>query len=389
MSQTLVKPGIEVLIEQRLHLLRGRRVGLITNQAAVDRLLRSTIDLMRAAGVNLVALYGPEHGVRGAAQAGVKVEGYTDPHTGLPVHSLYGQTRKPTPEMLAGVEVLVCDLQDAGSRFWTNLYTMSYGLEAAAEQGIGYVVLDRPNPIGGVRVEGPLLEPDYRSFVGLYPIPIRHGLTMGEAARLFNDLFGIHGQLEIVPTEGWERRLHFVETGLPWVPPSPNSPTPDTLTVYPGTCLVEGTNLSEGRGTTRPFELIGAPWLHAERLADTLNARHIPGVRFRPAYFTPTFSKHQGELCAGVQVHVLDRHRVPAVSVGVHLLAAIRDQAPDQFAWLEPKGSGRYFIDLLSGSDGLRKALDRGTPAEEILAAWEETAANWAKNTRTPYLLYS
>ncbi len=386
-APTPVLPGVEVLIREQLHLLRGRRVGLITNQAGVDRLLRSTIDLLLEAGVQLVALFGPEHGVRGDAQAGVPVGDERDPRTGLPVYSLYGATKKPTAQMLRDVEVLVCDLQDAGCRYWTNLYTMAYAMEAAAEHGVGFVVLDRPNPIGGQWVEGNLLDPAYRSFVGGYPLVIRHGLTMGEAARYLAGELGVGKDPIVVPAKGWRRWQFFSDTGLPWVPPSPNSPTPDTLTLYPGTCLVEGTNLSEGRGTTRPFELIGAPWLDAHRLADQLNALNLPGVRFRPAYFTPTFSKHQGERCAGVQIHILDRRSLPAVEVGVHLLAAARAQDPQRFAWRPPGGGGRPFIDLLAGGDGLRRHLDQGAPAEELLAAWRQDAAAFAARRR-PYLLY-
>lgn len=382
-----VWPGIDVLLRDRIELVHDRRVGLITNQAGVDRELTSSIDRVRSsAGIRLTTLFGPEHGVWGALQAGVPVEDGTDARTGLLVYSLYGQTKKPTPEMLAGLDVLVCDLQDAGCRFWTNLYTMAYAMQAAKEVGLPFVVLDRPNPLGGRLVEGNVLHSAFASFVGLYPIPIRHGLTMGEAARLFNQEFGIGAELTVVPATGWRRSLHFGDTGLHWIPPSPNTPTADTVLLYPGTCLFEGTVLSEGRGTTRPFEWIGAPWLDPHALADDLNGRALPGVRFRPAYFAPTFSKHAGAVCGGVQVHVTDRYAVRAVAVGLHLLDAVRRQDPERFGWRKPGSGTRYFIDLLAGTDGLRAAIDGGARPEDILTEWEPGRAAFERMARAYHL---
>lgn len=363
--------GIDVLAAEGFERLRGARVGLVAGAASVDRHLVSVIDrLIAADGVDVAALFGAEHGLRGEAQAGVPVDDAVDPETGLPVYSLYGQNKRPRPASLACLDALVIDLVDAGCRYWTFLYTMSYCLEAAAAAGITVIVLDRPNPITGSRVEGNLLDPAFSSFVGRYPLPIRTGLTFGEAARLFNQAFGIGARLEIVPCQGWRRTQWYDETGLTFVPPSPNTPTLETLVLYPGTCLVEGTNLSEGRGTTRPFEVIGAPWIHPQRLADRLRERSLPGVAFRPVYFTPTFGKHQGQVCGGVHIHVLRRDEVHAVRVGLHLLDALKAESGSEFSWIS-QGNGRPFVDLLAGTDRLRLHLEAGGDPDELLRAWE------------------
>lgn len=387
-----VRSGLEVLLTERLDLLAGRRVGLVTNHTGVDRRLESTVDLLAARpGVTLTALFAPEHGLRGDRQAGDHVPTFTDQRTGLPVYSLYGPTRatrKPTPAMLQDVDVLVCDLQDGGSRYFTYLSTMGYAMEAAAEQGIPFVVLDRPNPIGGMAVEGNVLDEEFRSFVGAYALPIRHGLTFGELARLINEAYGIGAELIVVPMDGWRRDMYFWDTGMPWVQPSPNVPTPATLVVYPGTCLFEGTNLSEGRGTTRPFEWLGAPWLDAHAWAETMNRLDLPGVRFRPVFFTPTFSKHQGVLCQGVEVHVTDPRAFRPVETGLHLLATARAQNEEAFRWVPPLGEvGQWFIDLLAGTDELRAALDAGQPITEIISSWQHAAAEWTRR-RTEFLIY-
>lgn len=384
-----VLPGIEVLLQESLTLLQGANVGLVAGPASVDASLNSVIDRLQASdGVQLTALFGAEHGVRGDAQAGELVQDETDPVTGLPVHSLYGSQKKPTAEMLQGIDLIIVDLLDVGCRYWTFLYTMAYVLQAAAEHQKRVIVLDRPNPIAGIKVEGNILNPAFSSFVGLYPIAMRTGMTLGEAALLFNKEFGIGADLHVVPCRGWERAMWFDETGLPFVPPSPNTPTMDTITLYPGTCLVEGTTLSEGRGTTRPFEQIGAPWVDARRLADALNERNLPGVRFRPAYFVPTFSKHQGAKCNGVQIHITDHAQVQAVSVGLHLLHALREQSPNDFAWRPPyRDGGRHFVDLLAGSDDLRLSLDAGEDPEDILRRWDAERAAFEEK-REHYLLY-
>ncbi len=369
MTDTTVRTGLDVLIERGHPLVDGRRIGLVTNHTAVDRNLRSAIDLLhRDPRFEIVHLYGPEHGVRGEAQAGDHVGSFTDEGTGLPVDSLYGDTRKPTPKMLDGVDVLVFDIQDAGVRFYTYISTLILAFEAAIEAGTPYVVLDRPNPITGSRIEGPVLDAAYTSFVGIHPIPTRHGLTMGELARLVATDRG-WPEPHVVRVEGWRRDMWWDETGLPFVQPSPNLPTLDSLTLYPGTCIVEGTTLSEGRGTTRPFEYIGAPWIDPAALVADLEQRALPGVAFRPAFFAPTFSKHAGKTCWGVQVHILDRDAMQPVEVGIHLLHAIRAQDPARFSWRAGTALGMS-VDRLYGSDRLRTMLDAGRSAEEIIATW-------------------
>jgi uncharacterized protein YbbC (DUF1343 family) len=384
---TGVRSGLEVVLAEGLPPAAGRRVGLITNHTAVDRDLRSAADLLHRGGaVELVALFGPEHGVRGEAQAGAKMGAATDPRTGLPVHSLYGETLRPAPAMLRGLDAFVFDIQDVGVRYTTYLSTMVYAQEAAATAGLAFVVLDRPNPLTGSRVEGNLLDPDFASFVGFHPVPIRHGLTAGEVARLVAAERGWPEPL-VVPVRGWERTRWFDETGLPWVQPSPNLPTLDTVTLYPGTCLIEGTNVSEGRGTTRPFEYVGAPWLDPFRLAEAMAARDLPGCAFRPAYFAPTFGKHAGQVCGGVQVHLTDRDALRPVELGVHLLAAIRSADPGAFAWRQD-AEGSFFLDKLLGGDGPRRLLDAGAGADEVLASFRDDAAAFAERRR-PFLLYS
>ncbi|MCD7099968.1 DUF1343 domain-containing protein [Stenotrophomonas sp. MMGLT7] len=377
--------GIEVLLRERPELLRGKRVGLITNMTGADSALRSDVDLLaRRPDFELVALFGPEHGVRGDVQAGEHVDSSRDPATGLPVYSLYGQTREPTPAMLDGVDVLVFDIQDVGARFYTYPYTLAGAMRAARRAGIPIVVLDRPEPLGGERVEGPVLEPGFASFVGMFPIPLRHGMTIGELARLFNDAFGIGAQLQVVPMQGWRRGEQPLRSTLPWIPPSPNMPTPDTALVYPGTGLFEGTNLSEGRGTTRPFEIVGAPFVDAQVLATRMNALGLPGVRFRPIAFTPTFSKHAGVPCGGVQIHVVDRNAFLPVRTGLALLKTLHDLYPGQFRFLpgEPP-----FFDKLAGNAWIRESIERGEPLAAIEARWQADLGRF-EELRRRYLLY-
>lgn len=382
-------PGIEVLLEERLDLLRGKRVGLVTNPTGVDRRLRSAVDLLaRHPEVELVALFGPEHGVRGDAQAGDHVGSSRDRTTDLPVHSLYGEHREPSQAMLEGIDVLVFDIQDVGARFYTYPYTLAGVLRAARVAGIPVVVPDRPNPIGGMKLEGPVLEPEYASFVGMFPIPVRHGMTLGELARLFNDEFGIGAELHVVPMRGWSRTRAEPGQALPWVMPSPNMPTPDTALVYPGTALFEGTNLSEGRGTTRPFEIVGAPFVDADALAARMNALELPGVHFRPLWFTPTFSKHAVELCGGVQLHVTDRDAFEPVRTGLALVQAIHDLYPDSFRFLESATrESRPFFDLLAGNAWIRQAILEGEPLEAIEARWQPDLQRFGQ-LRSRYLIY-
>ncbi|CAA9545866.1 MAG: Protein YzbB [uncultured Thermomicrobiales bacterium] len=385
-SPGAVRTGLDVLLAEGIPGLAGARVGLITNPTGVDRGLRSGIDRLHASDrVSLVALYGPEHGVRGDAQAGARVGAGTDPRTGLPTHSLYGEERRPTVRMLAGLEALLFDVQDVGVRYYTYASTMVLAQEAAAAAGLPFVVLDRPNPLSGSRVEGPTLDLAFASFVGAFPVPVRHGLTVGELARLVAAERG-WPEPTVVAMRGWRREQWFDATGLPWVQPSPNLPTLTSVTLYPGTCLVEGTNASEGRGTTRPFEFLGAPWLDPFRLAEDLSARGLPGVAFRPAWFTPTFSKHAGRPCGGVQVHVVDRAALRPVALGLHLLDALRRPDPAAFAWAEGP-DGVPFVDRLLGSDGPRRALEAGLGIEEVTEGWAaETRAFVAR--RRPAILY-
>ncbi len=383
----MVMYGLDRLINEGYEPLKGKRIGLITNHTGVDAQLRSNIDLLHNhPDYHLVALYGPEHGVRGSAAAGEHVATYTDPRTGLPVYSLYGSSKRPSAEMLAGVEVLVFDILDCGCRYYTFPYTMAYTMQAAAEHGIPYVVLDRPNPANGIQVEGNVLQPGFESFVGLYSIPMRHGLTIGELAKFFNAEFGIGCDLHVIAMIGWQRAMWWDEIGHSWVAPSPNSPTPEFAEVYPGTCLFEGTNLSEGRGITKPFQTIGAPWVVAEDLAEALNDLSLAGVIFRPTYFTPTFSKHQGLVCGGVELHVVDRDRFQPVRTGLEMLSMVRTMYPHDFAWREPY-NGRYFFDLLAGTDKLRLDLDRGVSPSEIIAGWQSELAVF-KAVREKYLIY-
>jgi uncharacterized protein YbbC (DUF1343 family) len=334
--------------------------------------------------VELATLFGPEHGVRGEAQAGVKVGAATDRRTCLPVWSLYGASYRPTPEMLVGLDALLFDIQDIGVRYATYISTMFHAQAAAADGGLQFVVLDRPNPLGGAHVEGNLLDPTFSSFVGIAPVPILHGMTVGELARLFAAEQGWPEPV-VVRMQGWRRALWYDATGLPWVQPSPNLPTLDSLAVYGGTCLVEGTNVSEGRGTTRPFEYVGAPWIDPFGLAADLDARSLAGLLFRAAYFTPSFGKHAGVTCGGVQVHIADRAAVRSTELGIHLLHALRRQDPAAFAWRS--GEERPFVDLLLGGDAARRALDDGAEPGDILAPWRAEAAAFAERRR-PYLLY-
>lgn len=382
-----MKTGLERLLTHGLPQAAGQRAGLITNHTGLDRTLRRNVDLLRDhSDVTLVALFSPEHGLWGEIQAGVHVDGQTDARTGLPVYSLYGETHQPTPAMLHGLDLLIFDIQDLGVRFATRLSIMVGAQEAAARADIAFLVLDRPNPISGLHVEGPLLDPAFTSLVGCHPIPLRHGMTLGELARLVAAERGWPAP-SVVPMEGWQRGHWFDQTGFPWAPPSPNLPTLDSLTVYPGACLIEGTNLSEGRGATRPFEYAGAPWIDPFALAAELTRRRIPGVAFRPAYFTPVFSKHAGTVCGGVQIHVIDRDAARPVAMGVHLLHALHHLSDGALEW-RVRADGRYAIDLLYGSDRLRIAIARGAVITDVLAEADEQAFAFG-DRRSGLLLYA
>jgi len=372
--------------------LDGLRVGVLANPASVDHGFRHIVDRLGISPDHkLAAIFGPQHGFRSDLQDNMIESPHTkDQRRNVPIFSLYSETREPTPEMLDLIDVLVIDIQDVGARIYTFIYTMANCLRAAARQGLPVIVCDRPNPIGGVAIEGPMLEGGYESFVGQFPMPMRHGMTVAELARLFNEHHGIGAKLEIVPMEGWSRDMYWDETGLPWVMPSPNMPTLDTAIVYPGTVLFEGTMLSEGRGTTRPFELIGAPWLDGEQLAVRMNGTGLKGVHFRAVMFEPTFQKHARATCGGCQIHVTSRQEFEPVKVGVSLMRECYGLTPDRFKWRDPPYEYEHDkmpIDILAGSPTLRNQIEQQVPLEEIAQSWRPGVAEFAQAIR-PYLLY-
>ena len=396
-----VRTGLDTFLDPAgdgAGLLRGARLGVVAHPASIDAGGRHLVDrLVRDARFQVTRLFGPEHGVRGEAQDMESVAGAVDRATGLPVVSLYGDTEsslRPQPSHLAGLDAIVYDLQDVGTRFYTFVYTLSYVMEAAREAGIPVVVLDRPNPIGGLTVEGPVVDPALRSFVGRFPLPVRHGLTTGELAALFRSAFGIETDLRVVPMSGWTRRMQFEDTRLPWVLPSPNMPTPETARVYPGGCLIEGTNLSEGRGTTRPFELVGAPWLDATEFAEALaqagDSEGLDGVLFRAAWFRPTFQKHAGRTCGGVQVHLTDVVKAKTFATYLVLIREARRLAPGAFDWRRERYEfvdDRLAIDLLLGRPDLRPMLEAGASLSEMEAVWAQELARFMKE-RARVLIY-
>ncbi|MCS0604230.1 DUF1343 domain-containing protein [Streptomyces sp. LP11] len=378
-----VTPGVARL--HRSPALAGPgRLGLVTNHTGVLPDLRPAAPALLAAGVRLTALFGPEHGLHGTGQAGESEPAGQDPGTGLPVYDTYGREGDRLDKLLidSGVDALVYDLQDIGARFYTYVWTMFDLLVSAARTGVRFVVADRPNPLGGLVAEGPPLDPAWASFVGRAPVPVRHGLTCGELARWLNasavpEQAGRAADLTVIGMAGWRRALDAGATGLPWVAPSPNMPTPATAAVYPGTCLFEGTNLSEGRGTTQPFEIVGAPYLDA-RFAPALAELALPGVRFRDLRFVPTFHRHAGRPLRGVQVHVTDHAAFAPVRTAVAMLATLRRLHPDDFAWSAPAGTdGRYVVDLLWGSDRLRRTVDAGEDPLPLCAP-PAPPARWA-----------
>jgi uncharacterized protein YbbC (DUF1343 family) len=394
MGDPVVQTGLDRLVVEQFARLRGQRVGLVAHPASVDCELRHAIELTAAApGVTLAAVFGPEHGLLGEAQDLIGIADDKDPLSGLRCYSLYGDTfasLTPTPAMLRDLDVLVIDLQDVGSRYYTFQATMLYCLEAAAGVGVRVVVLDRPNPLGGTAVEGPTIRPGFESFVGAHPIATRHGLTIGELAGLYRAERRIDVELEVVPCAGWSREMDFERTRLPWVLPSPNMPTVDTTFVYPGQCLIEGTNVSEGRGTTRPFELCGAPDVDAAELCRGLNGAGLAGVTFRPAWFQPTFQKHAGRRVGGCQLHVTDRHAFQPVRTGLAVLAAFRTALVDRFAWRTEEYEfirDKPAIDILFGSDRERRALESGADWRDVATAWEVEEREFRDRGRQ-FLLY-
>lgn len=384
-----VTPGSDILCNRAL--LRGRTVGLVCNPASINARFEHVLDNVERSGVRIGAIFGPQHGFRSDVQENMIESPHGDePTRGVRVYSLYSETRTPTPEMLQGLDALVIDLQDVGTRIYTYIYTMANCLVAAAREGLPVVVCDRPNPIGGVQVEGPMLDQGFTSFVGQYPIPMRHGMTIGELARLFNEHFGIGAKLEVVAMQGWSREQYLDDTGVPWVLPSPNLPTLESAIVYPGTVLFEGTNISEGRGTTKPFELCGAPWVTPEPFCEALNARGLPGVIFRPHAFEPVFHKHAGVLCGGCQIHVTNRTTFRSVETGVALIEAFRQAGPSAFAWREPPYEYEYDkapIDILYGSPALREGLEQGRTTHDLVRPWGDEVAAF-QQVRDRFLMY-
>jgi len=388
-----MKLGVDILFESKLSLLDGARVGLIVNPSSVTQQFQHSADLFHQhPQIKLTALFGPQHGIRGETQDNmIEWQTFHDRKTALPAYSLYGETRKPTPEMLADVDILVFDIQDVGTRVYTFIYTMALAMEAARECSKRFVVLDRPNPIGGVQVEGNLLEPEFRSFVGMFPIPMRHGMTIGELALMFNRDFGIGCELEIVKMEGWRRAMWYKNTHLPWVMPSPNMPTLDTAVVYPGSVMLEGTTVSEGRGTTRPFEIIGAPYIDPDGLIEELRKDNLPGIVFRPLHFQPTFHKFAGELCGGIQLHITDRNVFKPVITGVAIISAIRRLNIDRFEWKQPPYEYVYDklpFDVINGGSRLREQIEAGTRMSDIEQSWRTGLTEFTEH-RESYLLYN
>jgi uncharacterized protein YbbC (DUF1343 family) len=387
-----VQVGLEVLLQDVPEVMRGKRVGLICNQSSVNHAFEHAADLLHGhSAFKLTALFGPQHGIRGDVQDNmIETAHGMDRKTGLPVHSLYSETREPTDKMLEDVDVLVFDMQDVGCRIYTFVYTLANCMRIAGQLGKTVVVCDRPNPINGVDTSGNMLEPEYASFVGLFPLPTRHGLTVGELARMFRDQFNVQCDLQIVSMVGWKRQFWFDETDAPWVMPSPNMPTLDTATVFPGTVHFEGTQLSEGRGTTKPFELVGAPYIDPDAYADALTKFALPGVVFRSCAFQPTFQKHAKITCGGVQIHVVNRDRFDSVLTGIALVKVAHDLYPSEFRWKEPPYEyvfDKNPFDVISGTNKIREAIEQGTDLDTIRQGWQTPLAEFEK-IRMPYLLY-
>lgn len=387
-----VKLGIEKLLESETRLIQGARLGLVCNQASVDHQFHHAADLLKEhPGVQLRALFGPQHGIRGDVQDNmVETDHAIDRETGLPIHSLYSETREPTENMLRDLDVLIFDMQDVGCRIYTFAYTMANCMAAARKYGKKVIVCDRPNPINGRDVAGNVLESEQTSFVGLFPIPTRHGMTLGELARLFNEHFEINCELEVLTMDGWDRNSWHDQTDAPWVMPSPNMPTLDAATVFPGTVHFEGTQISEGRGTTRPFELVGAPYVISEEYAAQLNDAKLPGVYFRSCIFRPTFQKHAGTSCAGVQIHVTNRDEFEPVATGLTMVRVAHDSYPEDFRWKEPPYEyvfDRNPFDVIAGTTKIREAFEQGISTSKLQESWEPELADF-KKLREEFLLY-
>jgi uncharacterized protein YbbC (DUF1343 family) len=388
-----VQTGVDLFEKKWPHRLNGARVGLLVHPASVNGRLEHTAGLFhKSKKIELKAFFGPQHGIRGETQDNmVEWKGFLDKKTGLPVFSLYGRTRTPDPSMLKNIDVMVVDLQDIGSRYYTFIWTMELCMQACMEMKKSVVILDRPNPINGHSMGGPVLDMSFASFVGQRPVPVRHGMTVGEIGNYLHNESYPPLDFHVIAIQNWERKMWFDETGLPWVMPSPNMPTLDTAIVYPGMCLLEGTNLSEGRGTTRPFEIFGAPFIDPDLLVNRLRGFQLSGVIFRPIYFQPTFQKHAGRLCGGAQIHIIDREKFRPFKTGVAVMKAIHDLYPNQFAWKQPPYEYEYEkmpIDILAGTDRLRQDIENGMSLDRMEAWWREECSEFNKKFRKKYLLY-
>lgn len=388
----MITIGLEVLLDTWTAALQGKRLGLLTNQASVNRrLVHNRLLLQQKFGAGLTTLFSPQHGFYSEKQDNmIESDHSVDDDTGLPVFSLYGKLRKPSREMLSEIDVLLIDLLDVGTRVYTFIYTMAYCMEAAAEYGKKIIVLDRPNPIGGNMVEGNLLEPECRSFVGLYEIPMRHGLTIGELALFLNAEYKLGVDLEVVPMQGWRRDMSFRDTGFPWIFPSPNMPSPETAQVYPGQVIWEGTNISEGRGTTLPFEVFGAPFFEHQEILDHLKNTDLPGCYLRPLVFQPTSGKWATEVCTGFQMHVTDSAAFMPYRTSLALLQAVRQLYPEDFQYKEPPYEYEYIrlpMDCILGSEEVRKQLEQNVPVQEIERGWQRGLEQF-KAQRQQYFLY-
>lgn len=391
-NRNSVRLGLEKVLEEKIKTLKGLKVGLICNQASVNHKFQHASDLFyEHPDINLVALFGPQHGIRGDVQDNMIETSHTfDSYTKLPMYSLYSETRQPTEEMMSSIDALVVDLQDVGCRVYTFIYTMANALKACAEYKKKMFVLDRPNPINGITIEGNVLEEGHESFVGQYPIPMRHGLTVGELAKLFNEQYGINCDLEVIKMDNWARENFYDETDAPWVLPSPNMPTVSTAVVFPGTVFLEGTQVSEGRGTTKPFEIVGAPYINSKEFGDALNSLKLEGVIFQPINFLPTFQKHSNTNCEGVLLHVSDRKLFKPVKTGIAIVKTIFDLYPKHFKWKTPPYEyvfDRNPFDVIAGTNKLRESFVSGQSLDEIKITWKKRVDEF-RNIRRKYLMY-
>lgn len=388
-----VRTGLDIFEKDWPRQLTGVRAGLVVHPASVDKRLRHAAELfINSRKIKLTALFGPQHGIRGETQDNmVEWKGFKDVKTGIPVYSLYSETRKPAPSMLKNIDALAVDIQDVGSRYYTFIWTMELCMQACLEEGKSIVILDRPNPLGGKVTEGPMLDIHYASFVGQRPLTVRHGMTAGEIAIYLKDKYYPKLDLHVIQMQGWKRRMLFEETGLPWVMPSPNMPTPDTALVYPGMCLLEGTDLSEGRGTTRPFEISGAPFIEPDEFVKKLNGYKLPGLFFRPMCFQPTFQKHAGKLCGGAQIHVTNKNTFKPFKTGTAILKAAHDLYPKKFKWKKPPyeyEKKKMPVDILAGTDRLRRDIEKGISLDNMEKQWKEECISFNRSTRSKYLIY-